>query len=195
MRAPAAADLLLYAVCAGGILWVGLRGEGASESASPRPAAAGRAAPPAGVRVVRARPAVTVHVVGAVARPGVYRLADGRRVRDAVARAGGASSRADLAAINLAARIADGQQIAVPVRQAAAVPGTAPGAASGDGPVHLSTATAEQLDTLDGIGPALARKILDYRTEHGAITSLDQLGEVPGIGPKTIAALDGRLQP
>jgi competence protein ComEA len=135
----------------------------------------------------------TVHVVGAVHDPGVYRLADGARVQDAIARAGGATARADLQAINLAAKVADGQQVVVPRRgtaPAAASPG-APAAAAGaaSAPVNLNSATAEQLDTLDGVGPSTAQKILDFRTAHGGFSSVDDLAQIPGIGPKKLESL------
>jgi competence protein ComEA len=150
-----------------------------------------------------------VHVAGAVRRPGVYRLAEGARVQDAVRRAGGAARGADLGAVNLAARVADGQQVVVPKRVAgagagagAAGAGGAPGAGGGAAgaaaqgpPVSLSSATLEQLDTLDGVGPATAQKILDWRREHGGFRSVDDLGQVPGIGPKRLAVLRERVQP
>jgi competence protein ComEA len=131
---------------------------------------------------------VVVDVVGAVRRPGLYRLRQGARVADAVGRAGGATRKAQLALINLAAPLADGEQVVVPVRGAAAAGGTG-AAASTSGPVHLSTATIEQLDALPGVGPVTAQKILDYRQEHGGFGSVDELGQVPGIGPKRLAAI------
>ena len=137
---------------------------------------------------------VVVHVVGAVRHPGVYRLPAGSRTRDAVRRAGGALRRADLAAVNLATRLADGEQVRVPLR-AAAVP-IAAGAATADAPpavVHLNSASAEQLDALDGIGPALAQRIVDYRDAHGGFGSIDQLDEVSGIGPVRLESLRTRL--
>jgi competence protein ComEA len=140
-----------------------------------------------------------VHVAGAVRAPGVYRLRDGERVQDAVRRAGGPRAGADLNAINLAAKVADGQQVVVPRRGAAGVApvsGGATGEAGGppQAPVSLNTATAEQLDTLDGVGPATASKILEYRRQHGGFRSIDDLGEIPGIGPKRLAALRGKVQ-
>ena len=139
-------------------------------------------------------------MAGAVRSPGVYRLRDGERVQDAVRRAGGARAGADLNAINLAAKVADGQQVVVPRRGAAgAAPvdaGAGAGAAGGppQAPVSLNSATAEQLDTLDGVGPATASKILEYRRQHGGFRSIDDLGEIPGIGPKRLAALRGKVQ-
>jgi competence protein ComEA len=132
-----------------------------------------------------------VHVAGAVRRPGVYRLAAGARVFDAVRRAGGARRRADLAALNLAAKLEDGRQVLVP-RRGAAPPGTAAGggAAPAEGqPLDLNTASAEQLDQLDGIGPGMAAAILKYRDQHGGFGSVEELGEVAGIGEKRLASL------
>lgn len=144
--------------------------------------------------------AIVVHVTGAVRRPGVVRLRDGDRVGDAIESAGGPSRRADLGAVNLALRLADGQQVVVPVRGAAGVAAGSVGAgaaagADASGPVSLNGATVEQLQTLDGIGPGLAAKIVAYREQNGGFRSIDELGEVPGIGEKRLEALRGRLQP
>jgi competence protein ComEA len=147
------------------------------------------------VVAMRAEPApvkkLLVHVVGAVREPGLYRLDDGSRVDDALQAAGGPKPRANLELINLAAPVADGQQVIVPVRggdgAAGASAGGLPGAPAG--PVHLNSATLEQLDTLPGIGPVTAQKILDYRNEHGAFSSVDELDSVPGIGPARLADL------
>ena len=138
-----------------------------------------------------------MHVVGAVRRPGLYRLPQGRRIADAIARAGGATRRADQAAVNLAAPLADGQQILVPARVSpvAAGGGAGGGGTGGDGgsaaagPLHLNTATADDLDGLPGVGPVTAQKILDYRRQHGAFSSIDELDAIPGIGPKRLADL------
>jgi competence protein ComEA len=141
---------------------------------------------------------VVVDVVGAVRRPGLYRLAQGSRIADAVARAGGATGKADLAQVNLAAPLADGEQVVVPRR--GSVPGaTSTGGAAAPGapaaPVQLSTATLEQLDTLPGVGPVTAQKILDYREKHGAFSSVDALDAVPGIGPKRLEQLHDLVVP
>jgi competence protein ComEA len=133
---------------------------------------------------------LVVDVTGAVASPGVYRLPAGSRVDDAVKRAGGASARAELEAVNLAARLADGQQVVVP-EQGAAVAATA----AEDGPISLGTATAAQLDTIDGIGPVTAQDIIEFRDQHGGLSSVDQLDQVSGIGPATMQALRERLAP
>jgi competence protein ComEA len=137
---------------------------------------------------------VVVHVAGAVRRPGVYRLPGGARVTDAVERAGGTTSRALPDAVNLAARLADGQQIVVP----AAAPGgagVAAATASSEGPIGLGTATVEQLDTIDGIGPVTAQEIVEFRDQHGGLSSIEQLDQISGIGPATMEALRDGLQP
>jgi competence protein ComEA len=136
---------------------------------------------------------LVVDVTGAVRRPGVYRMPTGSRVNDAVIRAGGPAPRAELEAVNLAARLADGQQVVVPER----VPGGSAAAAAlaEDGPISLGTATAEQLEEIDGIGPITAGDIVEFRDAHGGLASVEQLDQVPGIGPATMEALRERLQP
>jgi competence protein ComEA len=158
------------------------------------------AAPP--TETALATTAVVIDVVGAVRRPGLYRLEQGSRIADAVSRAGGATPKADLALINLAAPLADGEQVVVPKRGTAAfgAPTTAAGSsgaggAPSGGPVHLGTATLEQLDSLPGIGPVTAQKILDYRQKHGAFTSVDALDAVPGIGPARLDQLKDLVAP
>jgi competence protein ComEA len=144
---------------------------------------------------------VVVDVVGAVRRPGLYRLAQGDRVADAVARAGGATRKADLALVNLAALVSDGEQVVVPRRGAPVAAAGAPGgAASGTsgiptGPVHLNSATIEQLDALPGVGPVTAQKIIAYRQTHGAFTSVDELDAVSGIGPARLDQLRDLVAP
>jgi competence protein ComEA len=139
---------------------------------------------------------VYVHVAGAVRRPGLYRVGAGTRVGRAVKLAGGPTGKADLAATNLAARVEDGQQILVPVRGAAATPAAAtPGTATPSGPISLASATQAQLEELDGIGPTLAARILEYRDEHGGFRSVEELGEVDGIGEVRLAALREAVQP
>ena len=138
---------------------------------------------------------VTVHVAGAVRRPGVYRLAAGSRVVEAVRRAGGARRRADLGGLNLAAKVEDGRQVVVPLRAAPGAPAASGrAAAAADVPVDLNTATPEQLDELDGIGPGMAGAILEYREEHGGFGSVEELGQVPGIGEKRLAALREKVR-
>jgi competence protein ComEA len=146
---------------------------------------------------------IFVHLVGAVRRPGLMRMSEGSRVADALERAGGPGPRADTSAVNLAARLADGQQIVVPRRgaatsasggAAATAGGVSPAGGAGAG-IHLSTATVEQLDGVDGIGPTLAKRILEYRDSHGGLRSLAELAQVDGIGEKRLATLRGALQP
>jgi competence protein ComEA len=216
-------ELAAYAACAVLVAllgWRALRSDGANRSGTATAvASSGRAATnpsgspgSSGVTVAAAGGgSATVHVVGAVRHPGVYRLRPGLRVQDAVRRAGGAAAGADLQAINLAARLTDAQQVVVPRRAAVtsvppgpapgggpsgAAGGGAPGAASATGPpISLSSGTAEQLDTLDGVGPATVQKILEYRATHGGFRSVDDLAEVSGIGPKRLEALRARVVP
>lgn len=139
-------------------------------------------------------PQTVVHVVGAVRSPGLYSLDEGSRVADAVALAGGAGAKADLAAVNLAAPLADGMQVLVPRRGEAATAGAGvgtPGSVAGSpaGPVQLSTATLEQLDALPGVGPVTAQRIVQYRETHGPFRSVEELDAVPGIGPARLEQL------
>ena len=141
--------------------------------------------------------AIVVDVVGAVARPGLYHLATGSRIADAVARAGGLTRKAERTAVNLAAPVADGQQIVVATRGSPTAGSAATGAgASGTaGPVSLSSASAEELDALPGIGPVTAQKIIAFREQNGPFTSVEALDAIPGIGPARIAELKGLVVP
>ncbi len=133
---------------------------------------------------------VVVHVAGAVSQPGLYRLPEGSRVDDAIAEAGGAKPRAALDLVNLAAPLADGQQVVVPLQGSVeAVGSEGPDAAAPGGKVHLNSATLEQLDELPGVGPVTAQQILDYREANGAFRSVDELDAVPGIGPARLEQL------
>jgi competence protein ComEA len=169
-----------------GARWVGHPGATAAPAAQPTRVRAGLAS----------RPKVVVDVTGAVRRPGLYSLPDGARVADALEQAGGPTRTAYLEAVNLAAPLADGQQVLVP-RKVATVAGGGPAAAgtAPTGPVSLSAATLEQLDTLPGIGPVTAQKILDYQAANGAFRSVDELDAVPGIGPATIEELRDLVVP
>ena len=157
-------------------------------------------------------PAVlVVHVVGQVRRPGVVRLPDGARVQDALRTAGGATRDADLSRLNLARRVADGEQVVVPRPGDPVSPGPAPGApgaggtgglggspatssgAAGGAPVNLNTADLAALDTLPGVGPVLAQRILDWRAANGRFTTVEELNEVSGIGEKLLAQLAARV--
>jgi competence protein ComEA len=138
---------------------------------------ASASAPPATVLVV--------DVAGRVRHPGLVRLRVGSRVADALAAAGGALPGVDLATVNLARQLADGEQILVGV-PGAVVGAASSGGGSAGGTVDLNTATVDQLDVLPGVGPVLAQRIVDWRTAHGRFTSVDQLGQVGGIGPKKL---------
>jgi competence protein ComEA len=183
-------QLVAYAALAVVIGLLGMRYLRSSRPASaPAPAAAS-------VTVAAGGRESVVHVAGAVRRPGVYSLRPGARVEDAVRRAGGARRGANVDAVNLAARVADGQQIVVPSKTtAAAVTGDPAAGPSASVPVSLGSATLEQLETLDGVGPATAQKIVAYRTQHGGFRSVDDLTNVPGIGPKKFAAIKPHVQP
>ena len=135
-------------------------------------------------------PDVVVHVVGAVRRPGVVRLPAGSRVVDALAAVGGLRRGGDLGGTNLARVLLDGERIEVgaPDEASAAGAGSGPGPAA-DVPLDLNSATAEQLDSLPGIGPVTAAKILAWRSQHGRFATVEELAEVPGIGPKTLEDL------
>jgi competence protein ComEA len=163
----------------------------AGEPAIATIAAAGQSPPSSGRGRGTAGTPVVVDVSGAVKRPGVYRLTTQDRVEDALERAGGATRRADLTVINRASKLEDGRQILVPTRGQSASRTSADTAApaTSSGPVNLNTATLEQLETLDGVGPATAQKIVDYREQHGGFKSVDELDQVSGIGEKRLAAL------
>jgi competence protein ComEA len=152
-------------------------------------------APAAPARPTAGGRSIVVDVVGAVAHPGLYHLPQRSRVADAVARAGGLTRRAERAAVNLAAPIADGQQIRVAARGSPTGASAAAGSSATANPVSLSSATAEQLDTLPGVGPVTAQKIVAYRQEHGPFTSVEALDAIPGIGPARLADLKGLVVP
>lgn len=191
--------LVLGALLAGGVLlvgfvWVRSRGMAAPASFSVRPSRASvvpgeTVEPKAGTATRTAH----VHVAGAVVRPGLYELPSGSRTATAIEAAGGAAPGADLARVNLAGRVSDGQQLLVPkVGQAAPVaPGgpVASGAAP-SGPVNLNTADVTALDALPGVGPSTAQKIVAFRERHGPFRSVRQLLDVPGIGDGKFADLE-----
>jgi competence protein ComEA len=162
----------------------------ASSASGGTPAAAAPASttvlpPPAPARLL-------VHVVGAVRHPGVYQLADGARARDAVAAAGGATHRAALDGLNLAARVADGEQVVVPVRGRGRPVG-APAVPGRPAIVRLNEADAAALDALPGVGPATAQRIVAWREQHGPFATVDGLLDVPGIGEAKLAAMREQL--
>jgi competence protein ComEA len=161
---------------------------------SPAGAPVGAIAKAAAVRTPASR-TVVVDMEGAVRRPGLYRLSAGARIADAIARAGGVTHRADQALVNLAAPLADGEQVIVPrVGTGSPVGGSGAGPPP-TAPVDLNSATVEQLDALPGVGPVTAQKIVDYRREHGPFTSVDQLDAISGIGPTRIDNLRGHVLP
>ncbi len=141
---------------------------------------------------------VWVHVVGAVHEQGLYFVPAGSRVVDAIMAAGGLSDVADQCGINLARPLSDGEQLIVPTRATEAVTcGVVGQSGSGvaSGPISLSRADLATLDSLPGIGPTLAQRIIDWRSAHGGFTSVDQLAEVSGIGDKLFATLQPLVAP
>jgi competence protein ComEA len=195
-------QLLIWALAAIVVVVAGARllDSGSGAAAGPPPPVSVE-----GPREPRGDSGLYVHVAGEVRRPGLYRVPAGSRVAAALARAGGPSRRAALTTVNLAAKVEDGQQVVVPGRGAAAAPAassatagdaTAGGAAApAAGPVSLSSATVEQLDALDGIGPTLAQRILAYRQAHGGFRSVDELRQVEGIGDKRFESLRQAVSP
>ncbi|MFH0249703.1 ComEA family DNA-binding protein [Streptomyces chitinivorans] len=164
-------------------------------SSAPAPAAAPGTVPGPGA----GGGALLVDVAGEVRRPGVHRLPAGARVADALRAAGGVRPGTDLHGLNRARPLADGEQIVVgEPPTAAAVPGpsaVAGGGPAGGGPVSLNSATVEQLDTLPGIGPVMAQRIIDHRTERGGFSSVEELREVSGIGERRFAELQPLVGP
>jgi competence protein ComEA len=180
---PVGNVLVWLAVAAlGGLALVRLAGGGNGPEPAPVRIGAGPARPTAG------RPEALVHVAGAVRHPGLVRVPAGARVAVAVRRAGGPARGADLDALNLAARLEDGQQVVVPAVGPA-------GDGGQEARLSLGTASVEELDGVDGIGPTLAERIVEHRTESGGFGSLDELRDVDGIGEKRLAALREALQP
>lgn len=190
-------QLIVYGAIAVAALLLGARWLSSGESGQEGFGGVAKAAEGPSLAVQSSGGALVVHVAGAVREPGVYRLPDGSRVTDAVERAGGATGEAAADSINLAAKLADGQQVVVPARVAGAAGATAgaTGVGAEDGPISLGTATAEDLDTIEGIGPVTAADILEYRDEQGGVASIDELDRISGIGPATMEALRDRLQP
>ncbi len=160
--------------------------------AAPHPTTTTEAAAAPGVSA--AANALVVHIAGAVVHPGVYEVPEGARVIEAVQAAGGMALDANPDAVNLAARLADGQRVYVP-RVGEAVPvgdsGTGSGSGAITGPVNLNTATVDELDTLPGVGPATAAAIIAHREQNGPFASVDDLGNVRGIGPAKLEAIRG----
>ena len=180
--------VLLAAVVAGGVV---LRGR-PQEVVVPQVVATGAPLPGVSAAPTAAQAEVVVAVAGTVVRPGLVRLPAGSRVDDAVRAAGGLVPGADPGLLNLARKLVDGEQVLVGVDPP---PGAAPvtGPTAAGGPVDLNTATVADLDALPGIGPVLAQRIVDWRTEHGRFASVEQLREVTGIGESKYADLDGEV--
>lgn len=206
------AELAAYALAAFVVVLLGMRflhhdaaGDGGQKLTLEQPSRAGARANavPSGATARAKGSALVVDVAGEVRRPGVYRLPTGSRADLAVERAGGVTRHGERTAVNLAMPLHDGQQIVVPRRGAAVqagAAGPATGSSSGVGaqpsqPISLSAATVAQLDTLDGIGPTLAGRIIQYRDAHGGFRSIEELRQVEGIGDKRFAALRKVVQP
>lgn len=199
MRDLSRSQLLVYGAIAVALLLVGARWLRSSpDGGSPNAEVALREDGGTTFEAAGGHRDVVVHVAGAVRRPGVYRLPSGARVTDAVRRSGGPTAEAALASVNLAAILTDGQQIIIPAALKSGS-GVVQGALNpGDptaGPISLGTATVDQLDTIEGIGPVTAQKIIDFRSQNGGLSSVDDLDQIPGIGPATMEALRARLQP
>lgn len=198
------AQLLVYAAIAVAVLLVGarwLRSDGADAEDPAGVAAVAAPQSDGGLELERADGRLVIHVAGAVRNPGVYRLPAGSRVTDALERAGGATAAALPDGVNLAATVADGQQVVIP-RRAVGPAGVADGTGAGlpaltpgSGPISLGTATVEQLDTIEGIGPVTAQSIVEFRDEQGGLSSIEDLDQISGIGPTTMEGLRGGLQP
>jgi competence protein ComEA len=207
VRPLAAVAAACVAVVVGLLAWLNARGSGeavelapraSSSIASPASTAPSAAAPLSAVSPSPSPAGVVVDVEGRVRRPGLQRLPPGARVADAVRAAGGTAPGAVLTALNLARLLVDGEQVVVPAPgdpppvAGAGGPPSGGGATSGgvaSGPLDLNTATQSGLDSLPGIGPVLAERIVAWRTQHGRFTSVDELAEVPGIGPKALERL------
>jgi len=188
-------QMAVYAAIAVALLLVGARAIRAESGESAPPAAAAAPADDGAIEIGGGGGDLVVDVAGAVRRPGVYRLPAGARVVDAIARAGGAAGSAVLEGINRAARLTDGQQVVVPERAAVGSTTAVAGVPTEDAPIGLGSATVEQLETIEGIGPVTAAKIVEYRDSQGGLASIEQLDEVSGIGPATMESLRARLQP
>ena len=177
LRSRVGGVIVVAALATAGIVFFGV----GSSTNAPNPPAASASPVASGAALV------TVHVSGEVTDPGLVGVATGSRVADAIAAAGGTSPRADLSAINLAAPVRDGDQIVVP---AFTGPGTATAAGVGsDTRVRINRATAADLETLPGVGPVLAERIVEYRETHGPFAEVEDLLDVAGIGGAKLASM------
>jgi competence protein ComEA len=190
LRLGLGAGVVLVLVLAGVAVLVGALSPHGSTATAAAPVARSRTVHTQGPSAAES-PTAFVHVVGQVNRPGLYELPAGSRIVDAVAAAGGFTATADQSQLNLAQVIEDGQQISVLTQ--GAVPAASVGAVGSGGRVDLNTADATALETLDGIGPALAQRILAYRAAHGGFRTVNDLQNVTGIGPKKFAAIKANV--
>ncbi|HYT09786.1 MAG TPA: ComEA family DNA-binding protein [Mycobacteriales bacterium] len=191
--AALAAVVLVSATVVSVLVW---RSRPEPEPVRPPPVLAAPAAPSVTAPGAASAPSLVVAVTGRVRRPGVVTVPAGARVIDALRAAGGPLPGADLAMLNLARKLADGELVVVGLPGAPsdpAAPGSA-GAGAAGGQVDLNTATLEQLDGLPGVGPVLAQRILDWRAEHGHFATVDQLREVSGIGDAKFTQLRDRVR-
>jgi len=195
------AQLLVYAAIAVAVLLVGarwLRSDDVAAGEAAGVAEVEQSSDHGAFELERGGDELVVHVAGAVRDPGVYRLPEGSRVTDALERAGGATAAALPDGVNLAAVVADGQQVVIPAGTEAAAAGSAASAAlpgAAPAPIGLGMATVEQLDTIEGIGPVTAADIIEFRDEQGGLSSVEDLDQISGIGPATMEALRESLQP
>ena len=191
-----AASVATVIVCAGTV-WLVRTPPPATEASLPwatSTSVAVEGSDPVEVPASTTPPVVLVHVAGAVATPGVYELAAGARIRDAIVAVGGPSGTADWNALNLAAAVGDGAKIYVPsvgevVPPSLTVPEPAPAGQPLAGPIDVNSATADELEALPGVGPATAASIVTERERNGPFADVDDLDRVPGIGPAKLEAL------
>jgi competence protein ComEA len=168
--------LSLVAIFIAGVLFLSSRGEAVETPA---------------IKVIESAPSkmLLVHVAGEVKRPGVYPVIDGSRVVDAISAAGGARKGVDLSVINLARKVVDGEQIYLGVKPEKKKVGSK----VFSGTVYINRASISQFDSLSGIGPVLAKRIVDYRSANGPFVDIADLQKVPGIGMKTFERIKSRL--
>jgi competence protein ComEA len=197
---------LIAAIMLAGIWWLGQSGGAEQVTPAPllalsQPTAVGLAATPEPTPATSPTPQIlAVYVSGAVRKAGVYRLPEGSRVDDALRAAGGPAADADVVRVNLAARLADEQQIYVPAQGEAAAPvplvsggSEAAAPAAGDGKININTAGVAELDSLPRIGPATAQRIIEYRSANGPFAAIEDIQNVKGVGPATFSDLQDKI--